>query len=228
MAVQTQYLEDLPVDIRESARARRMSLRVDPTSARLRVTVPPGTAARKISDFVGRHLEWARDRLDKVPDRVPLVAGRAVPVLGTPRTIVHDPAFGRRVVLGDADITVGGEAVFVPRRLGDWLKAEAKRQIEPLVRDKAARLGRVVGGITVRDTRSRWGSCASSGRLNFSWRLVLAPPAVLDYVVAHEVAHLAQMNHSPEFWVLCADLAEHGLAPRDWLRRHGAELWRYG
>ncbi len=228
MAVQTQYLEDLPVDIRENARAQRMSLRVDPTTARLRVTVPPGTGVRRIREFVLRHLDWARDRLERVPDKVPLVDGQSVPVLGLARRITHDPQAGRRVLLQEAQITVGGDALFVPRRLGDWLKAEARRQIEPRVKDKAARLGRSVAGITVRDTRSRWGSCTSGGRLNFSWRLVMAPLPVLDYVVAHEVAHLAEMNHSPRFWSLCAELAEAGLEPRDWLRQHGVELWRFG
>ncbi len=227
-AVQTQYLEDMPVDIRENIQARRMSLRIDPTTGRLRVTVPPGTGARRIRDFVARHLDWARERLNRVPERVPLVAGREIPVFGEMRLINHAPAVGRRVVLEPGQLQVGGDADFVARRVADWLKAEARRQIEPLARSKARLLGRSLASLTVRDTRSRWGSCTSKGGLNFSWRLVMAPPAILDYVVAHEVAHLVEMNHSPAFWQLCASLTPHGLAPRDWLKRNGAELWRYG
>jgi predicted metal-dependent hydrolase len=111
-------------------------------------------------------------------------------------------------------------------------EAEARAAIAPLARAMAAQLGRKVTRISVRDTTSRWGSCSRGGALSFCWRLILAPDAVFTYVVAHEVAHLAHMNHGPAFWRTVDKLMPPGLgtprSARDWLRRHGAVLHRYG
>jgi predicted metal-dependent hydrolase len=151
-------------------------------------------------------------------------------VLGTPHLIRAAPQTLRGVVeCADGVLTVPGDPAHLSRRLTDYLKAEARREIGIRARDKAARIERRVAAVTLRDTRSRWGSCNSAGRLNFSWRLIMAPEFVLDYVVAHEVAHLAEMNHGPKFWRLCAQLS--GADPttaRAWLKRHGPELHAYG
>ncbi len=122
-----------------------------------------------------------------------------------------------------------GQPAHTERRVRDFLKAEARRQIVERAQAKAAIAGRKIRRISLRDTRSRWGSCASGGNLNFSWRLVLAPDGVLDYVVAHEVAHLVHMNHSPAFWQTVATLTDADVkAQRAWLRRHGNGLFAYG
>jgi predicted metal-dependent hydrolase len=125
-------------------------------------------------------------------------------------------------------VTAPGAPEHLARRVTDFLKAEARREIALRTRAKAASLGKPVTAITIRDTKSRWGSCNSAGRIAFSWRLIMAPEFVLDYVVAHEVAHLAELNHGVRFWRLCASLTEADpKAARAWLKRHGPELHSY-
>jgi len=221
-----------PLEVRASSRARRLTLRVDPARELVQVVAPPGVGDAEVKRFVGRHLEWVMKRLAAIPPRFPFVPGAVLPILGRAHTLRHDPALGRtaRLVEGPDGplLLVGGEAAFVPARTLAFLKAEAKRQLADRARDKAALIGARVMAVTVRDTRSRWGSCSTTGRLSFSWRLLLTPEPVFDYVVAHEVAHLREMNHSPRFWALCASLTPEVEGPRAWLKANGARLHRYG
>lgn len=221
-----------PVEVKASTRARRMSLRVDPTREMVQVVVPAGITDAEVTRFVGRHLDWVHKRLAAIPARSPFSDGTVVPVLGVAHTIRHDPARrGARVERaadGRWEIRVGGEKEFIEKRVEEFLKAQAKRLLGLRARDKAAKIGAKVAGITVRDTRSRWGSCSATGQLSFSWRLIFTPDAVFDYVVAHEVAHLKEMNHSARFWAVCAKLTSDVEGPRAWLKLHGARLHRYG
>ncbi|MEP3672624.1 MAG: SprT family zinc-dependent metalloprotease, partial [Hyphomicrobiales bacterium] len=125
-------------------------------------------------------------------------------------------------------LLVPGDSQHFERRLTDWLKKQAREDITKACIHHANNLGLHYRSITIRDQRTRWGSCSSGGRLNFSWRLILAPMEVLDYVAAHEVAHLEEMNHQPQFWRLvektCPNMQEH----RNWLRNNGHELHQYG
>ena len=132
------------------------------------------------------------------------------------------------VTVENETIAVAGRPEHLARRLADWLKAEAKRTLAPLVREKAARLGVAVGRIVVRDTRTLWGSCSANGDVSLCWRLVLAPPAVADYVCAHEVAHMKIRGHGARFWRLVEELAEDMNGARRWLAREGESLQRYG
>jgi len=218
----------VPLELRESARARRMTLRVDAGRGLIQVVVPVGLPDREIQRFVTRHDGWVRERLAALPPQLPFADGAVVPVLGVDHVVRHTPDLRGGTRCQDGVLLVGGQPEHVARRVRDFLAAEAKRELAARARDKAARLGARVAAVTVRDTRSRWGSCSSTGRLSFSWRLILTPDAVLDYVVAHEVAHLKEMNHSPRFWALCAGLTADVKAPRAWLRANGARLLRYG
>ena len=128
----------------------------------------------------------------------------------------------------DNRIVVSGRAEHLARRLRDWLRREALAAIAPLARAKSTLLDRAHGRISIRNQKSRWGSCSAKGNLSFNWRLILAPDDVLDYVVAHEVAHLAQANHSPAFWAVVDRLTPHGCYGRRWLKQHGGALFRYG
>jgi predicted metal-dependent hydrolase len=126
---------------------------------------------------------------------------------------------------GGAELVVGGEAPHLPRRIKDWLRGEARRVIAPIAYEKAAKAGRRIKRFSIRDSRTRWGSCSSSGALSFSWRLVLTPQHIVDYVAAHEAAHLIELNHSARFWQRCAELADHDIAPsRAWLRKNGGAI----
>lgn len=217
-----------PLELRISTRTRRLLLRVDAGRGLIQVVVPPGVGEAEAARFVGRHAAWVRSRLDAMPPSRPFEPGARVPVLGIEHVIRHDPALrgpGRRV---GGEIVVGGRPEQVPGRVRRLLMAEARTLISARAWTMAAALGVRVAALTLRDTRSRWGSCSSSGRLSFSWRLILAPESVLDYVVAHEVAHLSELNHSPRFWAEVARLVPHVNRSRSWLRANGAALLRFG
>jgi predicted metal-dependent hydrolase len=191
---------------------------------------PRSATTRQALDFLGRYEGWIAARLAQRPAQRPFADGATVPVLGTPHVIRNAPGTLRGLVeRKDGILTVPGAPEHLPRRVTDYLKAEARREIMRRAELKAQILGRKIAAVTLRDTRSRWGSCSSAGRLAFSWRLIMAPDPVLDYVVAHETAHLAEMNHSPRFWRVCATLtATDPKWARAWLKRHGAELHAYG
>jgi len=129
---------------------------------------------------------------------------------------------------GGAEIRVRGDPAHLGRRVRDHLIRLARQELTRRARLCAGRIGKPIARIGVRDTRSRWGSCSSKGTLSFSWRLVLMPEAVIDYVVAHEVAHLVEMNHGPRFWQLVRSLVPDLAAPRAWLKRHRSRLFSYG
>lgn len=214
------------VTIKRSALARRISLRVDPARGAV-LMLPTKARLAEGERFLLAHRVWLAERLARLPDKIALADGVAVPLLGVPHPIRHAPEARRGVWVEDGALLVSGLPDHVGRRAADFLRAEAKRLIVPRAHDMAARLGRKPGRITVKDTRSRWGSCSSSGDLAFCWRLVLTPEQILDYVIAHEVAHLVEMNHSPAFWAVVESLVGDVRAPRRWLKAHGPGLHRF-
>lgn len=219
---------DCRVRWRRSARARRVSLRIDPREGAVVVTLPPRTGRRHGLALLQVHAAWVAARLAALSPALPLAPGVELPLGGVPHVIRHVPGGRGGVWLEGGAILVAGEAEFLPRRLADFLKAEARRQIGVLARGHAATLGAKPRGLRLKDTRSRWGSCAPNGTLAFSWRLVMAPGWVLDYVVAHEVAHLRELNHSERFWALVDGLTPHREAAVAWLKQHGPGLLRVG
>ncbi|WP_147162159.1 M48 family metallopeptidase [Pararhodospirillum oryzae] len=218
----------IPLRFRTSPRSRRLSLRLDSTGDGLIVVAPPHVPESVLHDFVLGKGEWVALQLRTLPQRVPFADGAVIPILGVPHTVRHLPEARRGVWAEEGVLGVSGEAAHVARRLTDWLRQRARDHLVERVRVYANRLGVSPTGVTLRDTRTRWGSCAACGRLSFSWRLILAPPAVVDYVSAHEVAHLVEFNHSPRFWSLVADLVGECDAARHWLKVEGLTLHRYG
>ncbi len=218
----------LPLRLRRSARARRMTLRLTPNGQGAVVVAPPGVPEGAVLRFAADNRAWLGARLAALPPRVPLLPGAEVPLLGVPHRLAHRPEERRGVWAEAGEIRVCGQGEHFSRRVADWLRAEAGRAIRPRADDAARRLGRRMARLRIGDPRSRWGSCTAAGNLAFSWRLVLAPPAVLDYVVAHEAAHLVAMNHGPAFWATVEALVGDWRAARAWLRRHGPGLHRYG
>lgn len=218
---------DPPIEValRRSARARRITLRVSRMDGRVTLTLPRGVTEAEALAFADTRKDWIRRQLDCQAPRSVMRPGGALPVLGEMRQIVAGS--GRRVVLGDTEITVPGPEAQVGRRLQAWLKETARSELAFASDRYAAALGRGYARITIRDTRSRWGSCSSAGALMYSWRLVMAPAEVLAYVAAHEVAHLAQMNHSAAFWATVERIHGDYRAPRAWLRREGHRLHGY-
>ncbi len=219
---------DTRVEWRRSRRARRVSLRIDGRAGNVVITLPPRGERRTGLALLMTHAEWVRNRLASLPPASPLVDGDTVPLDGIDRTIRHLPGQRGLTRVDGAILVVTGAPEFLARRVIDFLRAEARRRFVALVAAKSAELGAVPRRISLKDTRSRWGSCARSKALAFNWRLVMAPAFVQDYVAAHEVAHLRHMNHGPQFWELVAALTEHTEAARAWLRTEGERLMRVG
>ncbi|MEO9779103.1 MAG: SprT family zinc-dependent metalloprotease [Sedimentitalea sp.] len=209
--------------LRRSGRARRISLRISQLDGRVTLTLPTGVREVEALEFAASKADWIRGHLDKRPDEMSVQIGASLPIEGIEHRIV--PATGRRVMRHEGEIGVPEDAP--GRRLQTWLKELARDRLVAASDHYADRLGRPYTRITLRDTRSRWGSCTSDGGLMFSWRLILTPPEILRYVAAHEVAHLAEMNHSPAFWATVDRLYGPCEAERRWLRREGATLHRY-
>ncbi len=218
----------VPLRVRRSALAARMSLRIDGLADGIVLVLPPGAPLADGLRFAAGQHDWIRHRLAALPQRVAFVDGAVLPVLGTPHRVRHRPECRRGVWADGGEVHVSGHAEHLPRRLGDWLKTRAREEIVARAYPLAQAIDRRIAGIVVRDQRSRWGSCTAAGRLAFSWRLVLAPEAVLAYVVAHEVAHLVELNHSSAFWRLVHRLMPGMAAPRHWLKLNGQSLHRYG
>ncbi|TCO72049.1 M48 family metallopeptidase [Rhodovulum euryhalinum] len=214
----------LEVALRRSARARRYSLRVSQLDGRVTLTLPHRAPLAEGLAFLREKEGWIRGHLAARIDDHAVMLGGTVPFRGRALPIVAGT--GRAPRLADEALAVPGGAGAVGPRIQGFLKTEARRALAEAADRHAAALGRGYGSLTLRDTRSRWGSCSSRGDLMFSWRLIMAPPQVLDYVAAHEVAHLAEMNHSPAFWAVVARLMPDYAAPRAWLRANGAALHR--
>lgn len=213
---------------RRSARARRVSLRIDPRGGAIVVTLPMRASRRAGMALVMSHTDWLADRLAALPDAVRFIDGAIIPIGGQPHRIRHEPTGRGGAFLHDGELIVSGNAEFLRRRTLDFLRKEASRRLAALVIEKSALAGLQARRITVKDTKSRWGSCASDGSLSFSWRLVMAPDYAQDYVAAHEVAHLRHMNHGPRFWALVDQLTEHKSAAIPWLRTEASRLLRIG
>ena len=219
----------LTLRVAESARASRLTLRIETGGRALKMTVPPGMPSREVESFLFRHQGWLEAKLAKYPDKPKLRPGVKLPVRGVAHLILHEPA-KRGSVEQAADeggpyLMVHGERAHLGRRLQDFLKKEAKRDIEPMALRLAAECGKKVKSIRFKDTKSRWGSCTSDGNLAFSWRIMMAPRPVIAYLVAHEVAHLTEMNHGPRFWKLAKQLSTDAGCDMDkakaWLKLNG-------
>lgn len=213
---------------RRSARARRVSLRIDAAEGAVVVTLPNRIGRKQGLALLSEHAGWVMQRLAGLAPERPFADGASVPVGGVEHIIRHDPTRRGGAFLEEGTLVVTGDAQFVARRVRDFLRTEALRRITLAMRPHAEALGVTARAVRLKDTRSRWGSCAPDRTLAFSWRLILAPAWVLDYVVAHEVAHLREMNHSARFWALVEGRTPHRCAATEWLRKNGAALLRVG
>ncbi|MFY0597020.1 MAG: M48 family metallopeptidase [Cognatishimia sp.] len=215
----------ITVNLRQSARARRISLRVSRLDGKVTLTLPQRVSDQEGLAFLAEKADWVRKQLEDRPEQIEVDVGTSIPFQGALLDI--EPGTGK-------GIRISGDVLLVPqakaktsRRIEAFLKLQARERLVAAVDGYARELGRGYNKLTLRDTRSRWGSCTSAGGLMFSWRLIMAPEEVLNYVAAHEVAHLEQMNHSPNFWALVERLYGPHQQERAWLKAHGEKLHRY-
>ncbi len=223
----------LPVALRRNARARRIILRLDKTGTGVVLTLPPGSSEAEALRFAEKQAGWIRKRLGARPSLVPFDDGWEIPVRDQAHVITHRPNARGTVWVESNDaeppkLCVAGDSAHIVRRTKDWLKREARAELKARCANYAMVMGLTYKRIDLRDQTTRWGSCSSTGVLSFSWRLIFAPIEVLDYVAAHEVAHLEEMNHSPKFWALVEEALPTMQTSRRWLKQHGAGLHRYG
>jgi predicted metal-dependent hydrolase len=221
------------VRLRRHRQARRYTLRIQSATREAILTIPPRGTLKEAREFAQKHGGWIAARLERLPKAAPFADGTVVPLRGVPHRIVHrGPMRGTVWTEAGADgeslLCVAGRAPHLNRRVGDFLSREAKRDLEIASRHFASQLGVEVKRVAVRDQSSRWGSCSTTGVLSFSWRLILAPSMVLNYLAAHEVAHLVEMNHSTRFWRLVQQLCPYHERAKVWLDVHGTDLHRYG
>jgi len=221
------------VRVRRHRQARRYTLRIQAATREVILTIPPRGTLKEARDFAQKHGGWIAARLGRLPEAAPFAHGITVPLRGVPHRIAHRRAVRGTVWTengadGEAVLCVAGDAPHIDRRIGDFLRREARRELEALSTRFAAELGVKVRRIVVRDQSSRWGSCSTTGVLSYSWRLILAPGYVLEYLAAHEVAHLVEMNHSARFWRLVQRLCPTNERAKAWLDVHGTDLHRYG
>jgi predicted metal-dependent hydrolase len=222
-----------PVRLRRHRQARRYTLRIEAASREVILTMPPRGSLKEAKEFAQKHGGWIAARLKRLPEAAPFAHGLEVPLRGEPHRIVNrrgarGTAWTEIDESGKRMLCVAGEPPHVERRVSDFLKREAQRDLGAASRHYAAKLGLPIKRICVRDQSSRWGSCSNTGVLSFSWRLILAPSFVLDYLAAHEVCHLVELNHSLRFWRLVKRLYPEVERAKAWLDVHGTDLHRYG
>jgi predicted metal-dependent hydrolase len=228
--------ETYRISLRRMVSARRFTLGVRAATQDVVLTMPARGSLSEARSFAARHAAWIGAKLRRLPEKIPFEPGAVVPLRGILHRITHRAAARRGVWiepgaphLGSVPLLcVSGEAPFIARRVRDHLVKEAKRDIEGAVKTHAKTLGAAPRRITLRDTVSRWGSCSATGTLNFSWRLIMAPHFVLDYLAAHETAHLLHLNHSAAFWATVARLTSDTERAEAWLKAHGSGLLRFG
>lgn len=220
------------VALKRVATAQRFTLRVRAATRDVVLTIPARGSVAAAHEFAARHAAWIGARLARLPQPVSLEPGSRLPLRGIEHEIAHRPQQRGTVWIETGDggaprLCVSGDGAHVERRIRDYLKRQAKQDFVAAVARHTATLGLPTRPIGLRDTTSRWGSCSASGSLNFCWRLIMAPPFVLDYLAAHEVAHLVHLDHSPKFWAVAQRLSPDVERAEAWLKTHGSSLHRF-
>ena len=222
----------IDVQLRHNPRARRLILRLDSKTGNPVATCPPGISKGKISQFLQAHVDWLVEKQQARQPNVTFEHGATIPVRDIPHKLEHLGQTRGTVRLleyeGERILMVTGNEAHMARRVTDWLKKQARTDLSEAVERHSRVLGVRASSIKIKDTTSRWGSCSSSRTLSFSWRIIMAPSHVLDYLAAHEVAHLREMNHSDRFWAHVETLCPAFEEGKAWLREHGRKLHAYG
>ena len=218
------------VRMQHSTRAKRLALRLDPKDRVINLVCPQGCSENKAIQFAHDHMDWIEKQIATLPEPIYLEHGATIPLFGRDRkiSIHYDTAFKRTdIELREKELFIATNKEDPTPRIVRFLKQEVQAELERLSHEKAAQIGKTVKSVKVRDTKSRWGSCAPDGDINYSWRIIFAPYEALDYLVAHEVAHLKHLNHSKAFWACCLDLSEAYKTGKSWMRKNAHDLLRY-
>jgi hypothetical protein len=243
-------LHPMPIKILRHARARRMILRLASDGASLELTLPKRVSEKTGMAFVAEQQAWIARQISKHSARetTPLLPEVSVLLFGQECVLKHEPEHkgisyltryeapteqseAQSVGFGENSPTMlvlGRDASTFPRRVEEWIKKEARLRFSEIAVEVAAQIGQRPSSVTLRDTKSRWGSCSKRRSISLSWRLAFAPAEVARYVIVHEVAHLAHFDHSPAFWKVVEQLDPNWRKSRDWLKAFGKKLHDYG
>ena len=221
----------LDVDHKISARAKRLSLKVNFSTGRIELIIPKRASQRMIDQFLLSNQDWVLEKQAMIPKGVSFKDQATIPLFGqeTRIHILKDASRKRTSVkLDDTSLFVTTNLDDPTPRIRRFLKEQAFEVYNDLIHPKASHIEKVVDSISIRDTKSRWGSCSHDGHISLSWRLIFAPYEAMDYVIAHEVAHLKHMDHSPAFWKTCESLCLDYKAGKFWMKENGHTLMRFG
>ena len=216
----------IPLRLRYNAKAKRIILRVDQETGGAIISLPRHASETEAISLVNERIDWIVDKIREFPPKITLTDGQSLTLMGQHITIRHRPDLKMGVQLIGSEMIASGMREHLHRRIVDWLKKYTKEIITPRAHNMASQLECEINRISIRDTKSRWGSCSSQGNLSFCWRLIMTPEWVLNYVIAHEVSHLKHMDHGPEFWQIVGTFGVKPKQARIWLNQHGRVLRR--
>lgn len=217
---------DFPFKINVSGKFKRLSLRIDHKKRVAVLSMPKFCPNKKAFDFIQSHIDWIEEKLSALPDVKDFEDGENICLFGQKTTISYDENFGAPKLCGDK-LFVGGDKLFLHRRVKDFIKREAQKQFFYKSKMLADKLNCPLCGVTIKDTKSRWGSCSNRNHINYNWRIALAPVEVINYLIAHEVAHLKHRNHSDSFWATVQSLEPDAKKGKSWLQQNGQSLYLY-
>lgn len=217
---------DFPLKVNTSFKLKRLSLRIDHKKRIVVFSMPKFYPGKKAVDFINSHIDWIEEKLAQLPQIKEFEDGETISLFGQQISICHQTDFGAPKLINNT-LFVGGDKEFLHRRIKDYIKRESKKEFLKKSQNLASRLGYPLTGVSIKDTKSRWGSCSNRKHINYSWRIALAPDFVIDYLMAHEVAHLKHQDHSSNFWKTLESLYPNAQAGKDWLIKHGNKLYLY-
>lgn len=225
--------DDFPeiLTLNRSKRAKRLALRVDSHARTIKLTIPHRMSLRKAHKFVQKHTSWIDRQQSSFAPTISFIDGSVIPILGNNITlnITYDKTLKRTSIeLNNKELLIRTNKEDPTSRITRYLKKLAKEQLTLIAKEKAIQSEKEIKSVTIRDPKRRWGSCSSDGKISLSWRLIFAPREAMDYVVAHEVAHLTHMNHSRDFWNTCESLSLDYNSGKQWMKQHGMTLAAYG
>ncbi len=215
------------IKIIKSSQAKRLTLRIDSKEKKPVLTIPNRCSSKKALDFVLLHQDWIKESLQKLPPSKKFEPEETISLMGKKYTLLHCPEKRCGAKIEEDKIIVSGAREFFHRRVCDFCKKTAAKELLKKTKQMAKKIGCHVNSVTIKDTKSRWGSCSTLENINYNWRIVLAPDFVIDYLIAHEVSHLLHQNHSSDFWECVFNLYDQAQAGKEWLKIHGKELYIY-
>lgn len=216
----------VPLVLRRTAQAKRMTMRLAPDGSEIRITLPQWGRSAEALAFARSKSSWLAAQIDALPPAERPADGATLRFRGDPLEIVHEPSRSRRIVIEDGQMLVGGPAESLPGRVTRWLQSEARSLLSADLDHYCLKAAKPAPGLMLSSAQRRWGSCARDGTIRINWRLVMAPDFVRRSVVAHEVAHLVHFDHSPAFHAFLGGIYEGDLRAADrWLKREGRSLY---